>query len=65
MGGNCRFIFHPGRFTLISDLPTDDGWLYLEIMLNLCARRITGRAIRDHIRAELSIAVQTMAIPKA
>jgi transposase InsO family protein len=45
-------------------VPTSEGWLYLAIVLDLFTRKIVGWAMRDHIRAELTIAALTMAIQR-
>jgi transposase InsO family protein len=62
MGCDCCFPFHPGNFGLITDVPTDEGWLSLAAVLDLCTRKIIGWAMRDHMRTELSIASLMMAI---
>ena len=46
----------------ITYVPTEEGWLYLAIVLDLFTRKIVGFAMRDHLRAELTIAALTMAI---
>jgi putative transposase len=43
---------------------TGEGWLYLAAVLDLCTRKIIGWAMRDHMRAELSIAALAMAIQR-
>jgi putative transposase len=43
---------------------TSEGWLYLAVVLDLFTRKIVGRAMRDHMRAELTIAALTMAIQR-
>jgi putative transposase len=48
----------------ISYVPTSEGWLYLAIVLDLFTRKIVGWAMRDHMRAELTIAALTMAIQR-
>jgi transposase InsO family protein len=44
--------------------PTDEGWLYLAVVLDLFTRKIVGWAMRGHMRAELTIAALTMAIQR-
>ena len=44
--------------------PTGEGWLYLAVVLDLFTRKIVGWAMRDHMRAELTIAALTMAIQR-
>src|SRR5206468_11641215 len=38
------------------------GWLYLAVILDLFTRKVVGWAMRDHMRAELTIAALTIAI---
>ncbi len=45
----------------ITYIPTDQGWLYLAGVLDLCSRRIVGWATADHLGAELA----TEALEKA
>ena len=35
----------------ITYIPTDEGWLYLAVVLDLCSRKIVGWATADHLRA--------------
>jgi transposase InsO family protein len=44
--------------------PTGEGWLYLAVILDLFTRKVVGWAMRDHMRAELTIAALTMAIQR-
>jgi putative transposase len=48
----------------ITYIPTDEGRLYLAVILDLFTRKVVGWAMRDHMRAELTIAALTMAIPR-
>ena len=48
----------------ISYIPTDEGWLYLAVVLDLFTRKVVGWAMRDHLRQELAIAALTMAIQR-
>jgi putative transposase len=48
----------------ITYIPTDAGWLYLAVILDLFTRKVVGWAMRDHMRAELTIAALTMAIQR-
>jgi transposase InsO family protein len=41
---------------------TNEGWLYLAIVLDLCTRKVVGWAMRDHLRQEFAIAALTMVI---
>src|SRR5215471_15760484 len=48
----------------ITYIPTSQGWLYLAVILDLFTRKVVGWAMRDHRRAELTIAALTMAIQR-
>jgi putative transposase len=48
----------------ITYIPTGEGWLYLAVILDLFTRKLVGWAMRDHMRAELTIAALTMAIQR-
>jgi transposase InsO family protein len=48
----------------ITYIPTSQGWLYLAVILDLFTRKVVGWAMRDHMRAELTIAALTMAIQR-
>ena len=48
----------------ITYVPTGEGWLYLAAVLDLCTRKIIGWAMRDHMRADLTIAALTMAVQR-
>jgi putative transposase len=37
----------------ITYIATDEGWLYLAVVLDLCSRRVVGWAMADHMRSEL------------
>lgn len=37
----------------ITYVPTDEGWLYVAAVLDLCSRRIVGWSMADHMQAEL------------
>jgi transposase InsO family protein len=38
----------------ITYIPTQEGWLYLAAVIDLCSRRVVGWATADHLRAELA-----------
>src|SRR5215472_806603 len=40
------------------------GWLYLAVVIDLFTRKVVGWAMREHMRAELTIAALTMAIQR-
>jgi putative transposase len=48
----------------ITYIPTSEGWLYLAVILDLFTRKVVGWAMREHMRAELTIAALTMAIQR-
>ena len=48
----------------ITYIPTREGWLYLAVILDLFTRKIVGWAMREHMRAELTMAALTMAIQR-
>ena len=45
----------------ITYLPTGEGLLYLAAVLDLATRKIVGWSMRDHMRAEPSVAALMMA----
>ena len=64
---NQNFVAdRPDRVWLadITYIPTAEGWVYLAVLLDLCTRKVVGWAMRDHMRAELTIAAPTMAIQR-
>ena len=46
----------------ITYIPTDEGWLYLAAVIDLCSRKVVGWAADDHLRAELPCAALRMAL---
>ena len=46
----------------ITSLPTDEGWLYLAVVLDLCSRAVVGWSMANHMRAELVTQALSMAI---
>ena len=48
----------------ITYISTDEGWLYLAVILDLFTRKVVGWAMREHMRAELTMAALTMAIQR-
>jgi putative transposase len=46
----------------ITYIPTDEGWLYLAGVIDLCSRRIVGWSMADHLRSELCEDALSMAI---
>ncbi len=48
----------------ITYIPTREGWLYLAVILDLFTRKVVGWAMRDHMRAELTIGALSMAIQR-
>ncbi len=47
----------------ITFIPTQSGWLYLAVVIDLCSRRILGWSLASHLRTELVLAAlnQTLA----
>lgn len=62
-GDDCRFRIHPGHMGLVTAGPTDEGWLSLAAVLDLCTK-IIGWTMHDYIHAEFAIAGLTMAVQK-
>jgi transposase InsO family protein len=50
--------------TDITYIPTEEGWLYLAGVMDLCSRRIVGWAMAEHMRVELVTQALTMAIDR-
>ena len=48
----------------ITFVPTDEGWLYVAIILDLFSRKIVGWAMRDHMKTELVLAALMMALQR-
>ena len=46
----------------MKQIRTGEGWLYLAAVQDLFSRRIVGRAIAEHMRAELVVDALTMAL---
>jgi transposase InsO family protein len=46
----------------ITCVRTDQGWLYLAAVMDLCSRRIIGWSMADHVKAELCIDALSMAL---
>lgn len=46
----------------ITYVRTDEGWLYLAAVIDLCSRRIVGWSMADHMRAELCTEALGMAL---
>lgn len=45
-------------------VPTDEGWLYVAVVLDLFSRKSVGWAMRDYLRTELPLAALTMALQR-
>ena len=50
--------------TDITYIPTDEGWMYLAAVLDLCSRKIVGWSMTDHIEASLVSDALAMAIDR-
>jgi putative transposase len=46
----------------ITCIPTDEGFLYLAAVIDLCSRKIVGWAMADHLRSELCVDALSMAL---
>ena len=46
----------------ITYVSTDEGWLYLAVVLDLYSRRVVGWSMADHLRSELIGDALTMAL---
>jgi len=53
---NCKWVAD------ISYIPTQQGDLYLAVVMDLFSRKIVGWAMADHLRTELPLAALTMAL---
>jgi len=60
-----RFAQEGLNRTWVSDITyvaTEEGWLYVASVMDLCSRRIIGWSTADHLRAELATKALSMAI---
>ena len=48
----------------ITALWTDEGWVYLAVLLDLASRRVVGWAVRAHLETELILAALHMALAR-
>jgi len=48
----------------ITYVPSDEGWLYLAGVIDLCSRKIVGWSMADHMRVELVSDALTVAIAR-
>jgi putative transposase len=48
----------------ITYIPSDEGWLYLAGVIDLCSRKLVGWSMADHMRVELVSDALTMAIAR-
>lgn len=48
----------------LSYIATDEGWLYVAVVLDLYTRRVVGWAMTDHLGHELALAALDMAIER-
>jgi len=46
----------------ITYIPTDEGWLYLAVVMDLFSRRIVGWSMQPHMKADLTCQALSMAI---
>jgi transposase InsO family protein len=62
-----NFVAHQPDQVWLADItyiPTSQGWIYLAVILDLFTRKVVGWAMREHMRAELTIAALIMAIQR-
>jgi putative transposase len=50
--------------TDITYLWTDEGWLYLAVLLDLCSRFVVGWAVREHLGRQLALDALEMALAR-
>ena len=48
----------------ITYVPTEEGWLYLAGVIDLCSRKVVGWAMADHLRTELVSDALSMALAR-
>ena len=48
----------------ITYVPTDQGWLYVACVMDLCSRRVVGWAMAEHLRATLCTEALGMALAR-
>ena len=48
----------------ITYIPTEEGWLYLAGVIDLCSRRIVGWSMGDHLQTDLVADALTMALAR-
>jgi len=48
----------------ITYIPTDQGWLYLAGVIDLCSRKIVGWSMADHMRVQLASDALAMAVAR-
>ena len=46
----------------ITYVPSDEGWIYLSVVMDLFSRRIVGWSMRPHLHAQLAVEALSMAI---
>jgi putative transposase len=59
--------FHPATLDQlwvgdITYVPTEEGWLYVAVLIDACSRRVVGWAMADHLRTELALDALMMAL---
>ena len=48
----------------ITYIPTDEGWLYLAVLMDLASRRVVGWSMSESITGELTLAALDMALDR-
>lgn len=53
----CFHTLHPNRIWVgdITYIPTEEGWLYLAVILDLYSRKVVGYTMLPHMRKELAL----------
>lgn len=46
----------------ITYIPTEEGWLYLALILDLCSRGIVGWAMSERMTADLTLSALKLAL---
>jgi len=53
---NCKWV------TDITYVPTDEGWLYTAVVMDLCSRKIVGWSMAEHMQVQLASDALKMAL---
>ena len=61
-GNFCADCLNQVWLADITYIPTDEGWLYLASILDLCSRKVVGWSLQNTLRTELVLAALEMAL---